>query len=96
MAVNPRPAPPDAVAALSIDHFDGLDAFDDLPASGRCVRDIWFWHEQDAGFCVSICCKQPLTFDEVMRECLHERTVRLIRARHARPRERPPYGRIQA
>ena len=42
MAVNLRLAPPDAVAALSIDHFDGLDTFDDLPAGGRCVRDLWF------------------------------------------------------
>ena len=41
MAVNLRLAPPEAVAALPIDHFDGLDTFDDLPADGRCVRDLW-------------------------------------------------------
>jgi len=41
MAVNLRLAPPDAVAALPIDHFDGLDTFEDLPPSGRCVRDLW-------------------------------------------------------
>lgn len=41
MAVNLRLAPPDDVAALSIDHFDGLDTFEDLPPSGRCVRDLW-------------------------------------------------------
>ncbi|WP_374471067.1 GFA family protein [Phenylobacterium sp.] len=41
MAVNLRLAPPDAVADLPIDHFDGLDTFEDLPPSGRCVRDLW-------------------------------------------------------
>jgi hypothetical protein len=42
MAVNVRLAPPDLVADLSIDHFDGLDTFEDLPSKGRCVRDLWF------------------------------------------------------
>ena len=42
MAVNVRLAPPEAVADLPIDHFDGLDKFDDLPRDGRCVRDLWF------------------------------------------------------
>lgn len=42
MAVNLRLAPPEAVAALPIDQFDGLDSFDDLPTTGRCVRDLWF------------------------------------------------------
>lgn len=42
MAVNVRLAPPEAVADLPIDHFDGLDTFDDLPRDGRCVRDLWF------------------------------------------------------
>ena len=42
MAVNVRLAPPDDVADLAIDHFDGLDTFDDLPSDGRCVRDLWF------------------------------------------------------
>jgi len=42
IAVNLRLAPPDAVAALPIDHFDGLDTFDDLPRDHRCVRDLWF------------------------------------------------------
>lgn len=41
MAVNVRLAPPDAVADLPIDHFDGLDSFEDLPADGRTVRDLW-------------------------------------------------------
>ena len=42
VAVNLRLAPPEAVAGLPIDHFDGLDTFDDLPRDGRCVRDLWF------------------------------------------------------
>jgi hypothetical protein len=42
IAVNLRLAPPDAVAALPIDHFDGLGTFDDLPRDHRCVRDMWF------------------------------------------------------
>ena len=42
IAVNLRLAPPEAVADLAIDHFDGLDSFDDLPRDGRCVRDMWF------------------------------------------------------
>jgi len=40
--VNVRLAPPEAVADLPIDHFDGLDTYDDLPRDGRCVRDMWF------------------------------------------------------
>lgn len=42
MAVNVRLAPPEAVAELPIDHFDGLETFEDLPRDGRCVRDLWF------------------------------------------------------
>ena len=42
IAVNLRLADPQAVADLPIDHFDGLDRFDDLPSDGRCVRDLWF------------------------------------------------------
>lgn len=42
IAVNVRLAEPEAVAHLPIDHFDGLDTFDDLPRDGRCVRDLWF------------------------------------------------------
>ncbi|TIO31212.1 GFA family protein [Mesorhizobium sp.] len=42
IAVNVRLAPPDAVADLPIDHFDGLHKFEDLPSDGRCVRDMWF------------------------------------------------------
>ncbi|RWE83424.1 GFA family protein [Mesorhizobium sp.] len=42
IAVNVRLAPPDAIAHLPIDHFDGLHTFEDLPRDGRCVRDMWF------------------------------------------------------
>ena len=42
IAVNLRLAEPDAVAAIPIDHFDGLDSFDDLPRDGKCVKDYWF------------------------------------------------------
>jgi hypothetical protein len=42
MAVNVRLAEPEAVAALPIDHFDGLDTFDDLGRDGRCVKVMWF------------------------------------------------------
>lgn len=42
IAVNIRLAEPDVVAELAIDRFDGLDTFEDLPPSGRCVRDYWF------------------------------------------------------
>jgi hypothetical protein len=42
IAVNLRLAEPSAVADIPIDHFDGLDTFDDLPRDGRCVRDLWF------------------------------------------------------
>jgi len=41
MAVNVRLAPPEAVAHLVIDTFDGLNTFEDLPRDGRCVRDLW-------------------------------------------------------
>jgi hypothetical protein len=42
IAVNVRLASPEEVADLLIDHFDGLESFDDLPRDGRCVRDMWF------------------------------------------------------
>lgn len=42
IAVNLRLAEPETVAAVPIDHFDGLDSFDDLPRDGRCVADYWF------------------------------------------------------
>ena len=43
IAVNLRlVADPEAVARVPIDHFDGLDRFEDLPRDGRCVADYWF------------------------------------------------------
>ncbi len=42
IAVNLRLTEPDPVAHLPIDHFDGLDRFDDLPRDGRCVQEMWF------------------------------------------------------
>lgn len=42
IAVNLRLTEPDAVAHLPIDHFDGLDTFDDVPRDGRCLADMWF------------------------------------------------------
>ena len=42
IAVNVRLTEPDPIADLPIDHFDGLDTFDDLPRDGRCVKDMWF------------------------------------------------------
>ncbi len=42
VAVNLRLAEPDAVSAIPIRHFDGLDRFETLPGDGRCVVDLWF------------------------------------------------------
>ena len=43
IAVNLRLATdPGAIAHLPIDHFDGLDKWEDLPRDGRCIRDLWF------------------------------------------------------
>jgi hypothetical protein len=42
VAVNLRLTEPGPVAHLPIDHFDGLDTFDDLPRDSRCVGDLWF------------------------------------------------------
>ncbi len=42
IAVNLRLAEPDAVGAIVVDHFDGLQSFDDLGRDGRCVADMWF------------------------------------------------------
>jgi hypothetical protein len=42
IAVNLRLSDPGAVANIPIDHFDGLDTFDDLPRDGKCVADYWF------------------------------------------------------
>ncbi|HTT11426.1 MAG TPA: GFA family protein [Burkholderiaceae bacterium] len=42
IAVNLRLAEPEAVAQVPIDHFDGLNTFEDRPRDGRCVADYWF------------------------------------------------------
>lgn len=42
IAVNVRLTEPGPIAHLPIDHFDGLDKFEDLPRDTRCVRDHWF------------------------------------------------------
>jgi hypothetical protein len=43
MAVNLRMITnPDKIANLPIDHFDGLDKFEDLPRDYRNVRDLWY------------------------------------------------------
>jgi hypothetical protein len=42
IAVNLRLADPQAVGAIVVDHFDGLESFDDLGRDGRCVADMWF------------------------------------------------------
>ena len=42
IAVNLRLAEPDEVAAIPLEHFDGLVTFDDLGQDGRCVKDMWF------------------------------------------------------
>jgi hypothetical protein len=41
-AVNARLAEPEAVAALPMDHFDGLTGSRRQPRDGRCVADYWF------------------------------------------------------
>ncbi|MEO8738347.1 MAG: GFA family protein [Casimicrobiaceae bacterium] len=42
IAVNLRLTEPEPIANVPIDHFDGLDKFDDLPRDGKRVRDYWF------------------------------------------------------
>jgi hypothetical protein len=42
IAVNLRLTEPEPVAPVPIDHFDGLNSFEDLPRDGRCVSDYWF------------------------------------------------------
>ncbi len=43
VAVNFRMAEdPEQIQSLRIDHFDGLDKFEDLPSDGKSVKDLWF------------------------------------------------------
>jgi hypothetical protein len=30
------------VGAITMDHFDGLNSFEDLPRDGRRIADMWF------------------------------------------------------
>jgi len=41
IAVNVRLAPPESVLDKNVEHFDGLDTFEDLPSNGQIVRDLW-------------------------------------------------------
>jgi len=42
ISVNLRMAEPGPIAELPIDHFDGLENWEDLPRDGRCIKDMWF------------------------------------------------------
>lgn len=42
IAVNLRMTEPGAIAHVPIDHFDGLENWEDLPRDGRCIKDMWF------------------------------------------------------
>ncbi|HMA30507.1 MAG TPA: hypothetical protein VKT00_01700, partial [Casimicrobiaceae bacterium] len=42
VAVNLRLTAPEPIASLPIDHFGGLDTWEDLPRDGRCGRDLRF------------------------------------------------------
>ncbi len=33
---------PKLIETLPIDHFEGLDKFEDEPRDGRCVKDLWY------------------------------------------------------
>jgi len=42
IAVNLRLTEPGPIAQLPIDHFDGLETWEDLPRDGKCIKDLWF------------------------------------------------------
>ena len=42
VAVNLRMTEPNAIANIPVDHFDGLDKWEDLPSDGKCIKDLWF------------------------------------------------------
>jgi hypothetical protein len=42
LAVNIRMSEPDTVSSIPIDHFDGLNTFEDLPRTGKCVADYLY------------------------------------------------------
>lgn len=33
---------PQQIENLPIDHFEGLESFEDQPRDGRCVKDLWY------------------------------------------------------
>ncbi len=33
---------PDKIMGLQIDHFDGLNKFEDEPSDGRKIKDLWY------------------------------------------------------
>jgi hypothetical protein len=41
IAVDLRLTELQLVAHVPIDHFDGLESFEDLPRDGRCVAHYW-------------------------------------------------------
>lgn len=41
IAVNLRLTEPGPIAHIPINHFDGLNTFEDLPHDGKCVADLW-------------------------------------------------------
>ncbi|MBD3646108.1 MAG: GFA family protein, partial [Pseudomonadales bacterium] len=47
IAVNLRLTEPGPVAKVPIDHFEGLESFEDLPRDGRCVGESWFCGRHD-------------------------------------------------
>jgi len=42
IAVNLRMTEPGPITHLPIDHFDGLDKWEELPRDDRCFKDMWF------------------------------------------------------
>ena len=43
IAVNMRMATdPAKIASVPVDHFDGLDKFEDLPRDNSCVKNLWY------------------------------------------------------
>lgn len=43
IAVNTRMiSDPNLIADKIIDHFEGLESFEDLPSDGRKVKDLWY------------------------------------------------------
>ncbi len=43
-----RIAEPAEVIDTPVDHFDGLEKWEDLPGDGRCIQDLWFCNSEKA------------------------------------------------